>query len=82
MQVDQGIHNFEKFSSEKARFEQELILESGSEQQVEGAFLELRNVLSFLSQGQEAVSDLDVLKLAMEYIASLEQVLELSPKKA
>lgn len=80
MQIEQGIHRFEKFNSNL--YEHELTLDSGSEQQVEGAFLELRNALSFLSQEQESVSDLDVLKLAMEYIASMEKVLESRPKES
>lgn len=80
MEVDQRIHQFQNFNA--TSYDQDLVPESGSEQQVEGAFLELRNALSFLSQEKEAVSDLDVLKLAMEYIASMESVLEIKPKQS
>jgi len=80
MEVDQRINSFQKFNDNS--YDQDFVSESGSEQQVEGAFLELRNVLSFLSHEQESVSDLDVLKLAMEYITSLERVLEIQPKQS
>lgn len=80
MQVERGMECFPKFNSE-ATEQQLLINEPGSEKQVEGAFLELRNVLPFLPQRQEELSDLEVLQLAMEYISSLEEVLELEPKQ-
>jgi hypothetical protein len=84
MQVERSMGCFPKFSKDTRTTEldkQSLNIEPGSEKQVEGAFLELRSVLPFLPQRQEQLSDLEVLKLAMEYISSLEEVLELESKQ-
>lgn len=82
MQVQRGMECFPKFNNEVTELNQQsLVSEPGSEKQVEGAFLELRSVLPFLPQRPEKLSDLEVLQLAMEYISSLEEVLELEPKQ-